>query len=115
MDDKTLKVLKVGRTTGALIGGILFAVFGMAPAFYFGSYASTVLLSSLNEGPVEPGVIVRVLVVAGVLLGLFCTAAVSIVAGSVVGTAIAYVTGAVSGALRINPEKKQTGSSVSVQ
>jgi hypothetical protein len=115
MDDETMKALKVGRRTGALVGGILFAVFGIVPAFYFGSYAAIVLLSSLTGGPVEPGIIARVLVVAGVLLGLFCTAAVSIVAGSVVGTALAYVAGAASGALGRKPRIKETVSSISAQ
>ena len=90
MTEDRMKTLKVGRKIGALLGAIVFAVFGIVPGFYFGSAATVILLSHLAGGPVEPGIIVRMLIVAGTVLGLFCTAAVSIVVGSVIGTALAY-------------------------
>lgn len=107
MTEETMKSLRTGRKIGALAGGILFLVFGIVPGFYFGSYATIVLMSSLAGGPVEPGLIVRGMVVLGVILGLVCTAAVSIVVGSVVGTALAYVAEAVSGALRPKPKEAE--------
>lgn len=107
MKEETMKSLRTGRKIGALAGGILFLVFGLVPGFYFGSYATIVLLSHLVGGPVEPGIIVRAMVVMGVILGLVCTAAVSIVAGSVVGTALAYVAEAASSAFRPRAEEAE--------
>jgi uncharacterized membrane protein (DUF485 family) len=91
MTDERMKALAAGRKIGALIGAIVFLVFGIVPAFYFGSFGTLVMITHLAGGPVEAGIIVRMLVVVWVVVGLFCTAAVSIVAGSVVGTALAYV------------------------
>jgi hypothetical protein len=91
------KTLKVGSKIGALAGGILFLIFGLVPAFYFGSFGTMTLLSHLTGGPVEPGVIARAIVVVGTLLGLFCAAASSIVVGSVMGTALAFVADTVTG------------------
>ncbi|UCG78487.1 MAG: hypothetical protein JSV21_01230 [Nitrospirota bacterium] len=92
MTDERKKVLNVGRKIGALLGAIVFAVFGIVPGFYFGSYGTLVLLSHLAGGTVEPGIIVRMILVVGTLVGIFCIGAVSIVVGSVLGTAMAYVT-----------------------
>ena len=91
MTEERKKTLNVGRKIGAIIGAIVWAVFGIVPGFYFGSAATVILLSHLAGGPVEPGVIVRMLIVAGTVLGLFCTAAVSVVLGAVGGTVLAYV------------------------
>ncbi|GBD99950.1 hypothetical protein BMS3Abin07_01997 [bacterium BMS3Abin07] len=91
MTEERMKTLRTGRKIGALSGGIVFVVFGIVPGFYFGSAATVILLSQLAGGPLEPGIMVRMLLVVGTMLGLFCVAAVSIVAGSVVGTALAYV------------------------
>jgi len=105
MTEERKKVLNVGRKIGALAGGIVFLVFGVVPAFYFGSFGTLALISHLAGGPVEAGIIVRMLVVIGIILGLFCIAAVSIVVGSVLGTALAYITDVISSAFRAEPEK----------
>jgi len=83
--------MKVGTKIGAGLGVLAFLVFGIVPGFYFGSYGTLVLLSHLAGGPVEPTTIVRMLTVIGVMLGIFCVGAVSIVLGSVFGTAMGYV------------------------
>jgi hypothetical protein len=83
--------MKVGTKIGAGIGVLAFLVFGIVPGFYFGSYGTLVLLSHLAGGPVEPTTIVRMLTVIGIMLGVFCVGAVSIVLGSVFGTAMGYV------------------------
>jgi hypothetical protein len=83
--------MKVGTKIGAGIGVLAFLVFGIVPGFYFGSYGTLVLLSHLAGGPVEPTTIVRMLTVIGIMLGIFCVGAVSIVLGSVFGTAMGYV------------------------
>lgn len=83
--------MKMGRKIGALIGGIVFLAFGLVPGFYFGSYGVLVTLSHLFGGPVEANILVRMLVVVGIALGVFCIGAVSVVLGSVLGTALGYV------------------------
>jgi len=99
MKESTKKSLTTGRNIGAMIGGIAFLVFGTVPAFYFGSFGMLTLITHL-VGPVDPGILVRMLLVVGIVMGLVCTAFVSIVVGSVLGTALAGVTEAVGSALK---------------
>ena len=103
MKDTTAKALKTGRNIGAVIGGIIFLVFGTVPAFYFGSFGMLTLITHL-VGPVDPGIIVRMMLVAGIVMGLICTAFVSIVVGSVLGTALAWVTESATSAVSREPE-----------
>ncbi|MDA8105361.1 MAG: hypothetical protein M0Z71_08250 [Nitrospiraceae bacterium] len=91
MTEDRKRTMKVGTKIGAALGAIVFAVFGILPGFYFGSYGALVLMSRLAGGPVEPTTIVRMITVVGVALGIFCGAAVSIVLGSVFGTALAWI------------------------
>jgi hypothetical protein len=91
MTEDRKKTMKVGTKMGATLGAIVFLVFGVIPGFYFGSFGTLTLLSHLAGGPVEATTIVRMITVVGVLLGMFCIGAVSIVLGSVFGTALAYV------------------------
>ena len=91
MKEERRNTMRVGTKIGAAIGVLGFLVFGIVPGFYFGSYGTLMLLSHLAGGPVEPTTIVRMLTVAGILLGIFCVGAVSIVLGSVFGTAMGYV------------------------
>jgi hypothetical protein len=88
--------MKAGRKVGAVIGGIAFLIFGLMPGFYFGSYGTLVLLSHLTGGPVAPTIIARMLVVVGIVLGVFCVGAVSIVLGALFGTAVGYVSDLIS-------------------
>jgi hypothetical protein len=90
MTEGRTNTMKVGTKIGAAIGGLVFLVFGIVPGFYFGSYGTLILLSHLAGGSVEPTTIVRMLTVVGIMLGIFCTGAVSIVLGSVFGTAMGY-------------------------
>jgi hypothetical protein len=85
MTEDRKKTLKVGTKIGAALGVLGFLVFGIVPGFYFGSYGTLVLLS------LEPTTIVRMITVAGIMLGIFCIGSVSIVLGSVFGTALAFV------------------------
>lgn len=84
--------LTVGRNIGALIGAIAFLAVGLVPGFYFGSYGTIVLLSHFLGGPLDGGVLVRVAVVVGTIMGIFCMASVSIVVGALFGTAVGWVT-----------------------
>ena len=97
MTEGRRNTMKVGTKIGAGLGVLAFLVFGIIPGFYFGSYGTLILLSHLAGGPVEPTTIVRMLTVVGIMLGIFCVGAVSIVLGSVFGTAMGYVVDVVAG------------------
>ncbi|GBE00076.1 hypothetical protein BMS3Abin07_02122 [bacterium BMS3Abin07] len=105
MTEERKKVLNTGRKIGAALGVIMFLIFGIVPAFYFGSYGTVILLTQLAGGPLEAGIIVRMLVVIGIMLGFACSAAVSIVVGSVLGTTLAYITDVISSAFKPEEEK----------
>lgn len=83
--------IKAGMKIGATIGGLVFLVLGIVPGFYFGSYGTLILLQKLMGGTVEPTLIVRALIVMGIVAGMVCTAAVSIVVGGLFGTLLGYV------------------------
>jgi hypothetical protein len=106
MTDERKRTMKVGTKIGAALGAIVFLVFGVIPGFYFGSYGTLVLLNHLAGGPVEPTTIVRMITVVGILLGLFCVGAVSIVVGSVFGTALAWVVDAMGSLGKAREEVK---------
>lgn len=97
MTEDRKNTMKVGTKIGAAIGALVFLVFGILPGFYFGSYGTLMLLSSLAGGPVEATTVVRMLTVVGIVLGIFCIGAVSVVLGSVFGTALAYVVDVIAG------------------
>ena len=101
MTEDRKRTMKVGTKIGAALGAIVFLIFGLVPGFYFGSYGALVLMSRLMGGPVEPTTIVRMLTVVGIMLGIFCVGAVSIVLGSVFGTAMGYVVDVVAGFGRV--------------
>ena len=90
------ETVKSGMKIGAAAGGLVFALFGIMPGFYFGSYGTLILLQKLMGGAVEPTLFVRAAVVMGIVVGIACAAAVSIVGGSLLGTALGYVVSAPS-------------------
>ncbi len=75
---------KTGRKIGTLVGGLVFAVFGIVSGFYFGSFGTLILLQKLM-GVVEPTLFVRAAVVCGSLIGIASAAMVSLVIGSLAG------------------------------
>jgi hypothetical protein len=90
------ETVKAGMKIGATVGGLVFLVFGIMPGFTFGSFGTLILLQKLSGGAVEPTLIVRALVVMGILVGIACAAAVSLVVGGLLGTAIGYLVSAPS-------------------
>jgi len=92
------------RNIGATIGGLVFLVAGIVPAFYFGSFGAISLMSHLVGGPVDAGIVVRMVTVVGIMLGMVCIASVSIVVGAIGGTALGYVTDAVTQAFKPSQE-----------
>ena len=90
------ETIKAGMKIGATIGGLVFLVFGIVPGFYFGSYGTLILLQKLLGGTVEPTLFVRAVIVMGIVVGIACAAAVSLVVGGLLGTALGYLVSAPS-------------------
>ena len=85
------ETVKTGMKIGAVVGGVLFLVFGVMAGFYFGSYGTLIILQKLMGGTVEPTLFVRAAIVMGVGVGIAATAAVSIVVGGLAGTVMGYL------------------------
>ena len=85
------ETVKAGMKIGATIGGLVFMVFGIMPGFYFGSYGTLILLQKLMGGTVEPTLFVRAAIVMGIVVGIACAAAVCLVVGGLLGTALGYI------------------------
>ncbi len=96
MNTNQIHTVKTAMKVGALIGGVVFLVFGIVPAFHYGGMGTVILLSKLAGGPLEFTLAVRMIVVLGILLGMLCLASVSIVLGAVAGTVSGYLVNAVS-------------------
>ena len=97
------ETIKAGMKIGATVGGLVFAVFGIVPGFYFGSYGTLILLQKLM-GAVEPTLFVRAVVVCGIVIGIASAAVVSLVIGGLAGMALGYVVSA-SSAMRQDESK----------
>jgi len=95
------EMVRMGTKIGATLGGIAFLVFGVMPGFFFGSYGTLLVLKHLMGGPVEPTVVVRMLVAAGTVLGVVCIGSVSVVLGAVAGTGMGYLVEMASGAAEV--------------
>jgi hypothetical protein len=80
--------IKAGMKIGATVGGLVFLVFGIMPGFYFGSYGTLILLQKLIGGAIEPTLFIRAAVVIGIMIGISCAAAVSVVVGGLLGTVV---------------------------
>ncbi len=91
------EMVRMGTKIGAALGGLVCLTFGLLPGFYFGSYGALVVLKHLMGGPVEPTVLVRMIVAVGIMLGIVCIASVSIVVGSILGTVLGYLVEALTG------------------
>ncbi|MGD0282702.1 MAG: hypothetical protein ABSB95_10100 [Dissulfurispiraceae bacterium] len=96
------EMVRMGTKIGAALGGLVFLALGLLPGFYFGSYGTLVVLKHLMGGPVEPTVVVRMVMAVGIMLGIVCIASVSIVIGSVLGTALGYIVEAVTSPAKVN-------------
>ncbi len=88
------ETVKAGMKIGATVGGLVFLVFGIMPGFYFGSFGTLILLQKLMGGTVEPTLLVRAAIVMGIVVGIACAAAVSLVVGGLLGTALGYLVSA---------------------
>ncbi len=96
MKEERKNTLSIGMKIGATLGGIAFLIFGILPGFYFGGYGTLLLLTKLMGDAVAPTLLVRAILVAGITIGIFSIAALSLVAGAILGTAAGYVVNTVS-------------------
>ena len=92
MEKTKREILSMGSKIGGVIGAIAFLLLGLVPGFYFGSYATLIILSKLFGGPLKASAIINVIVAAGIILGIICIAAAFIVVGAIFGTAVSYLT-----------------------
>ena len=88
------ETVQTGMKIGTTVGGLVFLVFGIMPGFYFGSFGTLILLQKLMGGTVEPTLIARALIVMGIMVGIACAAALCLVVGGLLGTAMGYIVSA---------------------
>ena len=88
--------IRTGMKIGALLGVIAFLIYGLVPAYHYGGMGTVILLSKLAGGPVEFTLMLRLIVIAGVLIGIVSLGSASIVLGSIAGTASGYIVSLVS-------------------
>lgn len=90
MQPKEKEMISMGTKIGAILGGVVFIIFGLIPGFYFGSYTALIIISRLFGGPLKATLFVKLLTAMGAILGIACVAAVSLVIGALMGTIIGY-------------------------
>ena len=81
---------KTVAVVGAGVGLALFLGVALLPSLMYGGYAGLMLASGIFGTPVQPGILSSGLVVFGMVLGVFGTAAVFAVAGAAASSAIAH-------------------------
>lgn len=91
MKTKNTQITRTGMKVGAVIGAVAFLIIGIVPGFHYGGYGTLMLLTKLAGGPLEMTLGIRIIVLMGIALGILCLASMSIVLGSVLGTASGYV------------------------
>lgn len=107
MENKIGNTLSAGAKIGTITGAILFLFFGLLPGIYFGGTSAVVLISSITDGPVEPGVLSKAAIVFGVLIGSFGALAVFLVAGALIGTLLGYLADTFMPSKKAPPEEKE--------
>ncbi len=86
---------------GATVGLAAFLAIGLLPSMLYGGYAAVMLSAALFGAPAAPTLAVRVLVVAGMVVGVSGGAALFSLAGAAVGAAL----GALVRAPEVRPAK----------
>jgi len=109
------EMVRMGTKIGAAIGGLVFLVFGLIQGFYFGSYGALVVLQHLMGGPVEATVLVRMIVAVGIMLGILCIGFITIVMGSILGTALGYMVEALTSSVEAKEGTGEIGEEVKVK
>lgn len=70
---------------GAGAGLTLFAIFGLMPGSFLGGVLGLNMAAALLGSPVEPGIISRVVIAAGMLVGVMLSGLVFTAGGTTVG------------------------------
>lgn len=90
MKQHSISLIKWGMRTGAIIGGLLFLSFGILPGFSIGGYAAIMALKNLFGGPLEPTLLTRLVVAAGIIAGILSAFAACISAGAIFGASAGW-------------------------
>jgi hypothetical protein len=87
---------KLPSLVGAGVGLALFLAIALLPSVLYGGYAGLLLAGGIVGTPVQPGLLVRALVVFGMVLGVVGIASLFAVMGAVAGAAVGALTSAAS-------------------
>ncbi len=93
-----MKRNKTVALVGAAVGFALFLAVALLPSLLYGGYAGLMLAGGIFGTPVPPGILSRGLVVFGMVLAVFGTAAVFAVAGAAAASAVAGIAKLIPGA-----------------
>ncbi|MBI4402702.1 MAG: hypothetical protein HY537_00995 [Deltaproteobacteria bacterium] len=75
---------------GSGVGFVSFLVFGALHGVVYGGYMGLIMAGALLGTPVEPGILSRILIGGGMVLGVVVTLFFFLVVGALVGTVIGY-------------------------
>ena len=89
---------KTVALVGAGVGVALFLAVALLPALMYGGYAGLLLATGIFGTPVAGGIFARGLVLFGMLLGVFGTASVFVVAGAAAASGVAHLASALTSA-----------------
>ena len=82
---------KTVALSGAAVGFALVLAVALLPALMYGGYAGLLLATGIFGAPLQPGVLPSGLVVFGMVLGVFGTAAFFTIAGAAAGSLLAHL------------------------
>ena len=85
------EMVRMAAKVGASFGALAFLVFGLANGLYVSSFGTLTLLNLISGGTLGPDVSIKILTILGSLLGIILLAAVSGVAGALLGGVIGQV------------------------
>lgn len=83
---------KLPSLIGAGVGLALFLAVALLPAILYGGYAGLLLAGGIVGTPVEPGFVVKALVIFGMVLGVVAVGSLFAVVGAAAGAGIGVIT-----------------------
>lgn len=78
----------MGMLIGAGLAVVLFAIFGLLPAFRFGSYMVLIVLNKATGRPVKPTLSAQAFIIAGAVLCIVGGFFLFVMAGALLGSII---------------------------
>lgn len=96
---------KTVALVGAGAGFALFLAVALLPALMYGGYAGLLLATGVFGSLLEAGILARGLVLFGMLLGVFGTAAVFVVAGAAAASGLAHLAATVAAPKKAHMER----------